>query len=113
MIMVVEAGPDRVVPWTKPQDLYFDSDNPTAALGNVPEVAFARVVFRRVSSRPCVRWNHASCDLSDAMKRLRNVFGCTDDERFSGVQMPLEIPSAAEVCRLLIRHGGRRASAPT
>jgi hypothetical protein len=44
-IMVVEAGPDKAVPWTKPQDLTFDPDNPLAALGNVPDEGFVVVFF--------------------------------------------------------------------
>ncbi|NOZ40333.1 MAG: DUF1559 domain-containing protein [Planctomycetes bacterium] len=35
-ILVVEAGPDRAVPWTKPADLPFDQANPLAALGTIP-----------------------------------------------------------------------------
>jgi len=34
-ILCVEAGPERAVPWTKPEDLPFDPANPAAALGNV------------------------------------------------------------------------------
>jgi hypothetical protein len=32
-ILCVEAGPDKAVPWTKPEDLPFDPENPSAALG--------------------------------------------------------------------------------
>jgi len=35
-IMVVEAGPDKAVPWASPQDLTFD-DDPIKALGNLPD----------------------------------------------------------------------------
>ena len=34
-ILCVEAGADKAVPWTKPEDLPFDPANPSAALGNV------------------------------------------------------------------------------
>ena len=36
-IMLVVAGQDKVVPWTKPEDLTFDSEDPASALGNVGE----------------------------------------------------------------------------
>lgn len=36
-ILVVEAGPDKAVEWTKPGGLKFDPKNPKAALGNVPD----------------------------------------------------------------------------
>ncbi len=44
-IMVVEAGPDKAVPWTKPEDLPFDPEDPGSALGEVPEVGFPVVFF--------------------------------------------------------------------
>jgi len=34
-LAVVQAGPDKAVPWTKPQDLVFEKDDPIAALGNL------------------------------------------------------------------------------
>ena len=34
-IICVEAGPDRGVPWTKPEDLPFQPENPVAALGQI------------------------------------------------------------------------------
>jgi hypothetical protein len=34
-IVCVEAGADRGVPWTKPEDLPFEPDNPAAALGQI------------------------------------------------------------------------------
>jgi hypothetical protein len=39
-ILVVEAGPDKAVPWTKPEDLPFDPAKPLTALGDVPEDGF-------------------------------------------------------------------------
>lgn len=36
-LMVLRAGVDRAVPWTKPDDLPFDNANPLATLGNSPE----------------------------------------------------------------------------
>jgi len=39
-ILVVEAGPEKAVPWTKPEDLPFDPLNPLAALGQIPEEGF-------------------------------------------------------------------------
>ncbi len=36
-ILLVEAGPDKAVPWTKPEDLPFDPKQPRAALGQIPE----------------------------------------------------------------------------
>ncbi len=39
-ILVVDAAPEKAVPWMKPEDLAFDPENPAAALGNVPETGF-------------------------------------------------------------------------
>ncbi len=44
-IMVVVAGPDQAVPWTKPEDLPFDPQDPIAAMGEVPEIGFPAVLF--------------------------------------------------------------------
>jgi len=44
-ILCVQAGPDKAVPWTKPEDLPFDPENPLAALGNVPSEGFLAVFF--------------------------------------------------------------------
>ena len=44
-IMVVEAGPDKAVPWTKPEDLPFQRTNPPAALGMVRQSGFLAVLF--------------------------------------------------------------------
>jgi hypothetical protein len=41
-ILAVEAGPDKAVPWTKPEDLILD-DDPLAALGNIPAEGFQAV----------------------------------------------------------------------
>lgn len=39
-ILVVQAGDDKQVPWTKPEDVPFQPENPIAALGEVPESGF-------------------------------------------------------------------------
>lgn len=39
-VLVVEADPDRAVPWTKPEDLPFDPDNPLAGLGHASPGGF-------------------------------------------------------------------------
>jgi hypothetical protein len=44
-ILAVEAGPDKAVPWTKPDDLPFDPQNPKAALGNITPSGFLAVMF--------------------------------------------------------------------
>lgn len=44
-IMVVVAGWDKAAPWTKPEDLPFDSKDPIAAMGDVSEVGFPAVLF--------------------------------------------------------------------
>ncbi len=44
-ILLVEAGPDRAVPWTKPEDLPFDRDDPLKALGTISETGFPAVFF--------------------------------------------------------------------
>ena len=44
-IMVVEAGLDKAVPWTKPEDLPVDLGIPIAALDNVADEGFFAVFF--------------------------------------------------------------------
>ena len=44
-IMLVEAGPNKAVPWTKPEDIAFDSRDPMAALGAIPEEGLVAVFF--------------------------------------------------------------------
>ena len=36
-LLVVQAGPDRAVPWTKPEDLPLQPKDPLAALGQIGE----------------------------------------------------------------------------
>lgn len=36
-LLVVQAGPDRAVPWTKPEDLAFNPQDPRGALGQIGE----------------------------------------------------------------------------
>jgi hypothetical protein len=44
-ILCVEAGPDKAVPWTKPEDLPFDPTNPLSALGDVSPQGFLAALF--------------------------------------------------------------------
>jgi len=44
-IMIVHAGKDRAVPWTKPEDLTFAPADPAAALGTTPAGGFETVFF--------------------------------------------------------------------
>ncbi len=44
-LMCVQAGPDKAVPWTKPEDLPFDPANPLAALGQVSPQGFPAAYF--------------------------------------------------------------------
>jgi tRNA A-37 threonylcarbamoyl transferase component Bud32 len=44
-IMLVEAGPDRAVPWTKPEDLPFEPENPADVLGSFSIPAFSVALF--------------------------------------------------------------------
>jgi len=44
-IMIVHAGKDREVPWTKPEDLPFDPADPAVALGTIPAGGFEAVFF--------------------------------------------------------------------
>ncbi len=39
-IMCVEAGPDKAVPWTKPEDIPFNKQAPLSSLGKLPENHF-------------------------------------------------------------------------
>ncbi len=40
VFLVVQAGPDKTVPWTKPEDLTLDEENPMAAMGTISRGAF-------------------------------------------------------------------------
>ena len=44
-IMLVEAGADKAVPWTKPEDLPFNPDDPAAEIGDLPSGRFWAVFF--------------------------------------------------------------------
>ena len=44
-ILCVEAGADKAVPWTKPEDLPFDPESPLAALGKVSPEGFIAAFF--------------------------------------------------------------------
>ena len=44
-ILCVEAGPDKAVPWTKPEDLPFDPEKPLAALGKMSSTGFVAAFF--------------------------------------------------------------------
>jgi hypothetical protein len=44
-IFCVVAGPDKAVPWTKPEDLTFDPKDPLASLGRIPGDAFPAASF--------------------------------------------------------------------
>ena len=44
-ILCVEAGADKAVPWTKPEDLPFDPESPLAALGKVSPKGFLAAFF--------------------------------------------------------------------
>jgi hypothetical protein len=44
-ILCVEAGADKAVPWTKPEDLPFDPENPLASLGAVSPEGFIAAFF--------------------------------------------------------------------
>ncbi len=44
-LLCVEAGPEKAVPWTKPEDLPFDPENPLAALGKVSPQGFIAAFF--------------------------------------------------------------------
>lgn len=43
-IVFVEAGPDKSVPWTKPEDLSWDEASPAKALGKLPATGFSTVL---------------------------------------------------------------------
>ncbi|MCE9547447.1 MAG: DUF1559 domain-containing protein [Planctomycetia bacterium] len=44
-ILLVEAGDDKAVPWTKPEDLTLDAANPAASLGTLPDGKIRAVFF--------------------------------------------------------------------
>ena len=44
-ILCVQAGPDKAVPWAKPEDLPFDAENPLAAMGEVSPQGFIAAFF--------------------------------------------------------------------
>jgi hypothetical protein len=39
-LLIVEASPEAAVPWTRPDDIPFDSSQPLAALGALPKDGF-------------------------------------------------------------------------
>jgi hypothetical protein len=43
-LLCVEAGPDKAVPWTKPEDLEVVQSNPMAALGQIAEDGFLAAI---------------------------------------------------------------------
>jgi hypothetical protein len=48
-ILTVVTGPDKAVPWTKPDDFEFDPDRPVASLGSLPDPwIFCEMVDGRV-----------------------------------------------------------------
>ena len=57
-ILIVEAGPEKAVPWTKPDDMPFDAEKPLASVGTIPpagiNAAFAdgSVHLLRASIKP-------------------------------------------------------------
>jgi len=44
-ILAVEAGEDKAVPWTKPEDIPFDPENPKTGLGTLPPGGFVALLF--------------------------------------------------------------------
>ena len=39
-ILIVEAGPEKAVTWTKPDDMSFDAEKPLAGVGTIPPAGF-------------------------------------------------------------------------
>ena len=71
-IMVVEVDDDRAVIWTKPQDLEWDSDQPTAGLGHIWSDTF----FAALADGSCRR-----ISLSVGSETLRGLFTRNGGER--------------------------------
>ncbi|MCH7725944.1 MAG: hypothetical protein IH991_05610, partial [Planctomycetes bacterium] len=45
VILLVRAGSDKSVPWTKPVDVSFDSEDPLASLGEIPDTGIDVAMF--------------------------------------------------------------------
>ena len=43
-LMIVEAGDDKAVEWTRPEDLVYDPKDPQAALGKLPDEYFLALI---------------------------------------------------------------------
>lgn len=44
-VMVIDAGPDKAVPWTKPEDIPFDREQPFKPLGTLSAYGLSAVLF--------------------------------------------------------------------
>ncbi|MDE0735783.1 MAG: DUF1559 domain-containing protein, partial [Pirellulaceae bacterium] len=51
-IMVIQAGGDKAVPWTKPEDLKYDLKNPAGSLGDIGEKVIALFADGSVQTLP-------------------------------------------------------------
>ena len=71
-IMCVEAGPDKVVPWTKPEDLPFDPQKPLEAMGKLgPNWLFAVAYFDGSVENLSVDNPSLKCDHSQRQRAAR------------------------------------------
>ena len=85
-ILAVYAGTDKSIPWTKPEDLPFQPDNPVAVLGNIPDNGFITLFWdSRVERLPK--------DVDPA--RLNSFIDSTEHERKRAAQEAQGQPSDA------------------
>ena len=51
-IMIIQAGGDKAVPWTKPEDLKYDLKNPAGSMGDIGEKLIALFADGSVQTLP-------------------------------------------------------------
>jgi hypothetical protein len=56
VILVLEVGSDKAVPWAKPDDWHFDEDAPIKSLGNAREIILIAMVDGSVHSLVVAEW---------------------------------------------------------
>ncbi len=84
-IFVAVAGADRGVPWTKPEDIKFDAENPRAGLGRLPGGNLECVM---VDGKPLTVKSYVPANVLSALITA-NRGDVVDAEALRGAQMPL------------------------
>ena len=98
--LIVDAGPERAVPWTKPEDLPFDKEDPIRAFGSSEfgNEFLAVMADGRVEAIP----------YDTAPEQLRNLFLRSDGNRLD-LNKKRDTPLPAVSADLQQRFGARRS----